>query len=205
MISLTSSIETSAHHWPAGRKLAALCLVSTILFFFDDPKVQLAALCVTLGLYAAPGVVFLRAGLRSLRLILPFVVVLVVWHIFTDDLRTGATITLRMITLLALANLLTMTTKLSDLSELVRTLTAPLRNLGLPVHFLELAMPLAIRFTPVLLAKATTIAEASRARTSRRRGAHLILPLMLQALDDAEQVSEALRARGNSLKSYTKE
>lgn len=69
-----------------------------------------------------------------------------------------------MVTLIALANLVTMTTALSAMVELVRTMTAPLRRLGLPTHLLETAIPLVIRFTPVLIARAEGLAEAWRAR-----------------------------------------
>ncbi|RJL19701.1 energy-coupling factor transporter transmembrane component T family protein [Paracoccus siganidrum] len=199
MISLTSPVETRAHRWPAGVKLGALCLASTGLFLTGSAAVHVAALLLVLALYAAPGRVFLQAGLRSLRVVLPFVAILLVWHAVTGELRAGALIVLRMVTLVALANLVTMTTGLGELVDLIRRLTAPLRRLGLPTHLLETAIPLVIRFTPVLVARAENLAEAWRARSRRRPGWRLILPLTLQALDDADHVGEALRARGGPL------
>ncbi|TPE51625.1 energy-coupling factor transporter transmembrane component T family protein [Amaricoccus solimangrovi] len=199
MISLTSPIETRAHRWPAGWKLGALCLASTGLFLTDSLAVHLVALLLALALYAAPGRIFLRAGLRGLRVALPFAAVLIVWHAATGDLRAGVLITLRMVTLIALANLVTMTTGLEDLVELVRRLTAPLRRLGLPTYPLETAIPLVIRFTPVLVAHAETLALAWRARSRHRPGWRLVLPLTLRALDDADRVGEALRARGGPI------
>lgn len=205
MISLTSPVETRAHHWPAGLKLGGLCLASTGLLLTDSPALHVAAAGATLALYAAPGAVFLRAGLRALRLALPFVAVLLAWHLLTGDAARGVIITLRMVTLIALANLVTMTTGLSDMVDLVRRLTAPLRRMGLPTHLLETAIPLVIRFTPVLIARAERLAEAWRARSTRRPGWRLMLPLMLGALDDADQVGEALRARGGPLGTTTRD
>ena len=199
MISLTSPVETRAHGWPAGPKLGALCLVSTGLLLTDGAAVQVGALVLALSLYAAPGRVFLRAGLRGMRVVLPFAAVLLIWHAVTGDLRAGVLITLRMVTLIALANLVTMTTGLDELVDLVRRLTAPLRRLGLPTHWLETAIPLAIRFTPVLIARAEMLGEAWRGRSRRRPTWQLILPLTLQALDDADHVGDALRARGGPL------
>lgn len=199
MISLTSPVETRAHRWPAGLKLAGLCVASTGLFLIKDPWVHAGALAMVLALYAAPGGLFLRAGLRALRVVLPFVVILMLWHLLTDELWQGLLIVLRMVTLVALANLVTMTTRLEELTDLVHRLTAPLRRLGLPVHLLETAIPLVVRFTPVLVGRAQTLAEAWRARSRRRPGWRLVLPLMLQALDDADHVSEALQARGGPL------
>ena len=198
MISLTSPVETRAHRWPAGVKLAGLCAASTGLFLVQGIAAHVVALAVVLALYAAPGRAFLLAGLRSLRVVLPFVAILLLWHALTGDLWQGVRITLRMVTLVALANLVTMVTPLEDLVALIRRLTAPLRRLGVPTAGLELGIPLVIRFTPVLVGRAETLAEAWRARSRSRPGWHLILPLTLQALDDADHVGEALRARGGA-------
>lgn len=205
MISLTSPVETRAHGWPAGVKLALLCLVSTCLLLTHDIWINLAALALTLTLYSLPDQTFLRAGLTALRIVLPFVFVLLLWHTVTGDLVAGATVTLRMVTLIALANLVTMTTRLSDLIDLVHKLTAPLRRLHLPVHILDTAIPLVIRFTPVLVDRASRLAAAWRARSRRRPGWRIILPLTLQAMDDADAVAEALRARGGLLDSRNRE
>lgn len=199
MISLTSPVETRAHRWPAGPKLGLLCLASTGLFLIRSPGPLALAFALTLALYALPGRAFLAAGLRALRVVLPFVVALLLWHALTRDLATGALITLRMTTLVALANLVTMTTPLGDMVELLRWLTTPLRRLGIPTAPLELAVPLVIRFTPVLVELAETLALAWRARSTRRPGWRLVLPLTLRALDDADHVGEALRARGGAL------
>lgn len=199
MISLTSPVRTRAHDWPASAKLAALCLVSTGLFLLPDLAVQLAALGLVLLLYALPGPLFLRAGLRSLRVVLPFVVVLLVWHALIGELRAGILVVLRMVVLVGLANLLTMTTALEDLVELLSRMLAPLRRLGLSTRPLELAIPLVLRFTPVLVARGGMLVEAWRARSRRRPGWRLVLPLMLLALDDADHVGEALRARGGAM------
>ena len=205
MISLTSPVETRAHRWPAGAKLGALCLASTGLFLTQSLAVQALALLGALALYAAPGRAFLRAGLGALRVVLPFAAVLLVWHALTGDLRAGLVITLRMATLVALANLVTMTTALGDLVDLLHRLTAPLRRIGVPTYPLETAIPLVIRFTPVLIAQAETLALGWRARSRRRPGWRLILPLTLRALDDADHVGEALRARGGALGLDTRE
>lgn len=199
MISLTSPVETRAHHWPAGLKLGLLCGVTTGLLLTDRPWLHVAALIAVLALYALPGRLFLRAGLRSLRVLLPFVAILLIWHGVTGDPGAGAVIVLRMTVLVALANLVTMTTPLDRMTDLVRWLTAPLRRLGLRTEPLEMAIPLVIRFTPVLVARAETLAAAWRARSCRRPGWRLILPLSLQALDDADRVGDALRARGGIL------
>ena len=92
--------------------------------------------------------------------------------------------------MVALANLVTMTTTLSALGDVVHRLFSPLRRLGLPVGILEAAIPLVIRFVPTLIGKARALMQAWRARSHRRANWNIVLPLALLALDDA-----AFRAR----------
>ncbi len=50
MISLTSPVRTRAHDWPAGAKLAGLCLATLGLFFSADPLVHLVRNAVDHGI-----------------------------------------------------------------------------------------------------------------------------------------------------------
>jgi biotin transport system permease protein len=60
----------------------------------------------------------------------------------------------------------------------------------------ELAIALVVRFTPILAQKGQTLALAWKARAARRLGWRVITPFAVLAIDDAEHVAEALRARG---------
>lgn len=204
MISLTSPVRTRAHAWPAGAKLAALAVATTGLFLLPGVWPQLIALAGVVLLYTLPGPVFLRHGLRQMRALWPLLLVLLVWHGLTGDWAEGLGIALRVASAVALANLVTMTTGLDDLRAMIHRLLAPLRRpplhrIGLPVAMVEAAIPLVIRFTPALIGKARQLALAWRARSPRRAGWRIVLPLTLGALDDADRVAEALRARGGLL------
>jgi biotin transport system permease protein len=196
MISLTSPVETRAQGWPAGAKLLALCLASVALFAADDLRLQAGAATFVLGLYALPGAVFLRHGLRRLWPLWPFVVLVLVWHIVTGAPREGAIISLRMLSAVGLANLVTMTTPLAAMMEVVGRLLRPFGWLGVNLRAIEVAVAMVIRFTPVLAQKGAALSMAWRARARGRVGWRVILPFMVLALDDAEHVAEALRARG---------
>ncbi|MBO9428943.1 energy-coupling factor transporter transmembrane component T [Sulfitobacter sp. R18_1] len=196
MISLTSPVETRAHGWPAGVKLGALCLATLLLFGVEEPVWQILFCAGMLLLYALPGRAFLRAGLGRLWMLWPFVGLILLWHVLTDDAEAGLVIALRMITAVGLANLVTMTTKLSDMMGVVHWLAAPLRRFGLRTRSLELAVALVVRFTPVLAAKGQMLSLAWRARSRRRAGWRVVMPFTVLAIDDAEHVAEALRARG---------
>ena len=196
MISLTSPVETRAHRWPAGVKLAALCVATMLLFGLDNLPGQAAALAGMLALYAAPGWLFFRSGMARLRMLWPFLAVILVWHLVTATPAQGAVIGLRLVTAVGLANLVTMTTRLSDMVAVVRWLAGPLRRFGLQTRTLEMGIALVIRFAPMLAQKGGALARAWRARSPRRPGWRIVLPFTLIAIDDAEHVAEALKARG---------
>jgi biotin transport system permease protein len=196
MISLTSPVETAAHRWPAGVKLGALCVATVVLFAVKPLAAHVVFCALMLGLYALPGRVFLRAGLSRLWMLWPFVALIVLWHVVLGEADVGIAIALRMITAVGLANLVTMTTRLSDLMGVVRWLCAPLRRFGVSTTMIEVAVALVIRFTPVLADKGQLLHQAWRARAARRVGWRIVLPFAVLAIDDAEHVAEALRARG---------
>ncbi|MEO9274413.1 energy-coupling factor transporter transmembrane component T [Marinomonas sp. 5E14-1] len=196
MISLTSPIETRAHRWPAGLKLGLLCLVTFGLFFVDSVLFHGVFLVFVVALYALPGMRFFKNGWKHLKILWPFVFIVVAWHLFTDELPLGLTVAFRMISAVGLANLVTMTTRLSDMIDVVHWLTRPLQRLGFNPRVLELAIALVIRMTPVLVSKGQSLTLAWRARSNRRSGWRIILPFTVLALDDADHVAEALKARG---------
>ena len=196
MISLSSPVETRAHGWPAGAKLAALCIATVVLFSIEALWFQAAALGMTLLAYAIPGRRFFSTGMSQLRILLPFLVLILVWHGATADLENGVIIALRMITAVGMANLVTMTTKLSQMISVVTWLTTPLRRIGIKTRGIELGIALVVRFTPVLTIKGQTLAQAWRARSVKRVGWRVVIPFTVLAIDDAEHVAEALRARG---------
>lgn len=196
MLTLTSTVETPLHGVRAGIKLAALCVFTALLFQMQGPVALATAAAGVALIYAAFGMGFAAQGVRLLRPLWPFAVVIGVWHLWTADLAGGAVILLRLFTAVAAANLVTMTTRLSDMIAVIERLAAPLRHAGLPPRRLALAFALVIRFIPVLSDRMRQITAAWRARSPRRPGWRVLLPATLAALDDADHVAEALRARG---------
>jgi biotin transport system permease protein len=104
---------------------------------------------------------------------------------------------MRMVAAVAAANLVTMTTRLSDMLTVFETLARPLAPL-LPPRRLALAFALVIRFLPTLALRLAQITEGFRARSPRRPGWRVLVPATLAALDDADHAAMALRARGGS-------
>lgn len=198
MISLTSPVETWAHRIPAGAKLLALSIATLALFLLEPFMLAMATLAVAV-LYLSAGLTFAAQGLRHLRMLWPFLLLIAVWHGVTGQAQAGAATALRLLAALALANFVTMTTRLTDMIAIMTWLLAPLRRLGLSTRAVELAIAMVLRFTPMLVENGQRLAMSWRARSRRRPGWRIVMPMAALALDDADHVAEALRARGGIL------
>jgi biotin transport system permease protein len=198
MLTLTSPVETWLHPIRAGWKLLALCLFTFALFSMDGLLALALALAFVVALQLPCGSLFLRAAARLLWPLWPFVGIVLVWHLWIAAPAAGATVVLRLVAAVGAANLVTMTTRLTDMIAVVEWLARPLGRAGLSPRLIALAMALVIRFIPVLSARALQLSEAWRARSPRRSRWPLLVPVTLAALDDAEHVAEALRARGGA-------
>lgn len=194
MLTLTSPIETAAHRLPASVKLAALALFTASLFALKSPTALAIAALIPASLIASGGTSFARESARMLRPLLPIILIIALWHLILRD-PGGIAILLRLITAVAAANFVTMTTRLADMISVIERLARPLRPI-LPPKTLALAIALTVRFVPTLLTRAEQIRQSWRARSPRRPGWRTLLPTTLAALDDADHVAEALRARG---------
>lgn len=197
MLTLTSPVEIWAHRWPAGVKLALLCAATLGLFSLSGILAPALALTAVLALIATGGRRFAMQSLRMLRPLWPFVVLVAVWHLWLRD-PGGLTILLRMTAAVLAANFVTMTTKLSDMLAVIETLARPFARLGLSPRTFGLAVALMIRFLPVMQQRSAQIGESWRARSARRAGWRVLAPVTMAALDDADHVAEALRARGGA-------
>lgn len=197
MLTLTSPLRTWAHGVRAWVKLGALCLWTVVLLRIDG--VWLAgAVVLVLALAASGGRVFLAQWLAMLRPLWPFAVLITLWQLWLGAPLGAWPIIARLGAAVGLANTVTMTTELAEIIALLTRLARPLARLGLNPKVLGLSVALVLRFVPVMLLRYDQIALAFRARSPRRPGWRILMPVLLAALDDADRVAEALRARGGA-------
>jgi biotin transport system permease protein len=195
MLTLTCERQTVAQDWPAGVKLAGLALWMIGLFLLPGLFPVLAALGLTGAAAFALGIG--GEWLRLFRVLWPVALVLALWHLVTGTPMDGALAIARMGAAVGAANLVTMTTRLADMQAVVARAARPLAPI-LPPQALALAVALMIRFVPVMLQRWEALAMAYRARSDRRGNWRIAMPAVLAALDDAEHVADALRARGGA-------
>ena len=196
MLTLTGPQKTIFHKISAGQKLLALCVLSTALFQIESLFVLACLTFVVIALYLSQGLPFAKFGALMLWPLWPFVLIIGLYHGITNDIEAGGKIILRMLIAVALANLVTMTTPLNDMIDVLMRLLRPLNLIGISTKPVALAIALFIRFIPTLIERGITMHAALRARATRKSGWRIVVPLTLSVLNDAEHVANALRARG---------
>lgn len=115
----------------------------------------------------------------------------------------------RLLELMLLTSLLTLTTSTAELTHGLDRLLSPLKRLRFPAHELALVFTIALRFAPTLAEELERImkAQASRGADFGEQGRlrfvrrtrnllPLMVPLFLNALRRAEDLSLAMEARG---------
>lgn len=196
MLALHSPHKTVFHRWPTELKLALLLGMTTFLFVIDSLLILSALTFLPFAAAASQGRLFFKYMLKLLWPLWPFVAIILLWHSFTWQLEAGLRILLRMIAAVGFANLVTITTPMDKILKVILASFSPLRRFGLRPECIAFAIGLFVRFTPVLIEKSTILAQAYRARTSKYGNWRIILPLALIAMDDADHIAEAIRARG---------
>ena len=101
----------------------------------------------------------------------------------------------RVLAVLLLASLLTLTTRMADLLEALHRLLRPLRRVGADPEAMALTISLTLATIPVIAGFAARVREAEQARDVRL-GVRTVVPLLVLALTHADEVGDALAARG---------
>jgi biotin transport system permease protein len=196
MFAISVAGTSWAHRMRVGPKMLALAFASIALFWVQNAVLLALALAGVIGLYATLGPNALRQGAGMLRPILWVVGIILAFHIFRAEYYAGLVICLRLLVLVALANFVTLTSRLVDMTELFLWLLSPLKRIGVNTAAIGLALGMVMRFTPVFMARAGQLTQSWRARGGKRVSWQIILPLFITVVDDADHVAESLRARG---------
>jgi biotin transport system permease protein len=188
------------HRTPAGAKLLALAGLGVLVFAVPTLTVAGGALAgvILVGLLVAR----LPAGLlaRQARAVAVWVVAIIAVHALVTDVLTGLEAALRLLALVLAAAVVTATTRVTAMVAVVERVCAPLRFVGVRPARIGLVLAMALRFIPLVAERADRIREAQVARGGAVRGLRgvtaTVVPLLVQVLQLAHTVSEALDARG---------
>lgn len=195
MISFYIPGESWLHRMPAGRKLAFLMLAGAGLIWVHDWRVLLACLLAALWLLQQAAVP-LKTLWRHLRTLSWLVLALVVMTGFVQSPVAALEVGLRMCALLLGALLVSMTTTIGKLMEVVVWLLQPLQRLGwVDSERVALVLGLTLRMIPELSAQWQEIREAQAARGLKASPFTMGVPMLLRTLQRAQEMADALDAR----------
>lgn len=182
------------HRASAGAKLGGLALFSTIVLLAPMPVGPSLAFAIALVLWRSAGLPWAMAR-RQILWLAPFLLLIVASQLWFADPQEAAGSVLRLLSLMLAATLISAVTSLSAMIDALCAGFAPFRRFGLRPQRLAFAIGLSIRFIPAVGIMAVELADAARARGARPSLA-LAPPLLIRALKFADQIAEAIEARG---------
>ena len=163
---------------------------------------------------------FMTKGLKAILMILMLTVVFNLFLIDGDyelwrfgflritdkGLKTAVFMAVRLVYLILGSSIMTLTTTPNDLTDGLEKLLGPLKRVRVPVHEIAMMMSIALRFIPTLIEETQRIMNAQASRgVDLENGTlkekimavlALIVPLFVSAFDRADQLANAMEARG---------
>ena len=177
--------------------MALLAIATSGIFFIDSTKIMFLLFVATISFQFLFGWQILKFSLGLLKPLLPFVAIIAFWHLFTGDLTQGLLIILRLLLIVSLANIVTCSTNMGEISEIIEKILSPLRFTKINIQAVSLCVIIFIRFTPIVLERHKILHLAYKCRSGKRPSWQIILPLILNVMDDADHVAQSLRSRSN--------
>ncbi|MGY0193763.1 energy-coupling factor transporter transmembrane component T family protein [Leptothrix sp. BB-4] len=194
MMSLYADTPSWLHRVPAGVKLAALAVAGIALAFVSAWPVLAFAAVIALGLLLSLREAG-RGARRPMTMTLIVAALLVGLHGLLGTVPLGIVAALRLTCTTALGVALTLTTRPTDLVDVIERALSPLRRVGLDPSRFALHIALMLRYTEHFFARWQQLDEAHRLRTGRPGGLRLLAPLTIQMLMAARRVADTLQVR----------
>ena len=183
------------HRMAAGWKLALLMLAGAGLMWVHDWRIQAIALFVVLCLLQQSGA-HTRQLWRHISTLSWLVLALVLFTAWAQSPMAALEVALRMSALILAALLVSMTTPIAQMMDVVIWLLQPLQKLGwINSERVALVFGLTLRLIPELSLQWHEIREAQAARGLKVSPLTMGVPMLLRTLKRAQDIAEALDAR----------
>lgn len=178
------------HRCPPGVKLLllAVLLVGTLRY-------PVAMLVPTVALYALARVPW-RVAWASVRPLWMLLLVTAGFQVLTLGWQRAVEVVCGLLASVALAGLVTLTTRVDAMLDVLARVLRPLRRVGVDPFRIALLLALTIRCVPMLAAIVVSVREAQVARGAGRNPLALAVPVVVRTLRAADALGEALTARG---------
>ena len=187
-------INNSMGYWSMIAVSIFIVLISQvpIKFFLKGlkPMIFIVVLTVVLQMFMTPGEVLWQWGFLRLT---------------REGIRQAIFMGTRLVLLVGITSVLTLTTTPIALTDGIEQLLKPLSKIGVPAHELAMMMTIALRFIPTLIEETDKIMKAQAARGADFESGNLLqrakalipllVPLFLSAFKRADELAMAMEAR----------
>ncbi len=196
MIMLYRHGRSLIHRMPAGLKVLVFTLIALAIALSAGSGWALpvaGVLAVCLYLLAGLGVGTLLRQILAVRWL---IVVMLLTQVLFLPVLVAVTNTGRVLVVIVLAALITLTTRIPALLDATERALAPLRRFGVNPASIGLLLALTITAIPVITGFAAAIRDAQRARGAPVRLRTFAVPLLVMSLKHSDDLADALTARG---------
>jgi len=208
------------HRLDPRTKIIAVIIYMTALFVINNQVGYYTILLFSLAiiLFSKVPINYFFKGFKPLFLI---IILMVGLHIFMtpgtvvgtlgpltitkEGIRQGVFMGTRLILLITVTSVLTLTTTPIALTDGIEKLLNPFKRIGVPAHELAMMMTIALRFIPTLIEETDKIMKAQMARGADFESGNLLqrakalipllVPLFLSAFRRADDLAMAMEAR----------
>jgi len=212
--------ETIIHRLDPRVKLIATFALIIALFFINRfyPYILVVAFILAVIKLSKVPFSFVIKGLKPLYMIIGITFLINVFmtrgeilfeigplDVTKEGLIQATFMALRLIFLVMITSLLTLTTSPISLTDGIERLLKPLSKVGVPAHELAMMMTIALRFIPTLLEETDKIMKAQMARGADFESGNimnrakslvpLLVPLFVSAFRRADELAMAMEAR----------
>lgn len=203
-------------------KIVALIILLVGVFLIKDIYIYLVstALLFILIKMAKLSIVRMFKSLKIIFFMLIFLTIINIFVISTGELivefyslkiYSGALyqtliIFFRLLSMVFLSSILTMTTKPLDLTLGIEQMLTPLKKFGFPAHEVAMMISIALRFIPTLIDETNKIMvaqtsrgvdfQAKKLKVKLKAVVSLLIPLFIACFKRAEDLANAMEARG---------
>jgi biotin transport system permease protein len=188
--------KTWLHLAPAGPKLAVLAFSSSALMWVHSPLL-LSVACGQVCFLMCWAGASLRQVWQQMRPLIWMLLLLGGLSAWSQGVLQASEMVLRLLTLVLAALLVSMTTPLTQMMQVVVWLLVPFQRLGwVDADRVALSVGLTLRFIPELGVQWQEIREAQLARGMTPSPLTMGVPMLLRTLRRADEIAEAIDARG---------
>lgn len=201
-------------------KILAILVYMISLFIVNNfyGLIGMLALSVMIIMISRVPIKYFFRGLKIIFFIVLLTVALqifmtpgeIVWQwkflkITAEGIRQAVFMGTRLVLLISVTSILTLTTTPVALTDGIETLLKPFQRFGVPAHELAMMMSIALRFIPTLAEETDKIMKAQAARGANFDSGNMIekvkalvpllVPLFLSAFQRADELAVAMEAR----------